>query len=539
MKNKSSRARMQVIFGSLLLVAVLIAEMYVMIHFPNQFLAIVVMGVLALVCAYMVIDGILVMQGESEAKRNEQNEYIYKSEKAAFLVSKKNFEHLGERLDELEQSMKLSSEEVINAQKGIAKVSINRSRENAEALMNSNDLVLEQIKELAGRLDELSKTVADHGEAAGLNDIVSASRDAVIESQKKISELNEKALHVQGQELIVNMKDMELRLSQAMMQIQKAQQIPVYSEPAQPITLPDQEPQPEEISLEAADSDIGQPELDEVFAEAEAALTGMIDELPEVAADVSELPQEGAVPEPELELSVGTDIESEAAEPVMEFESEPELPVEPDMEPEPVIDIEPELSAELDIEPESVIDIEPEPELSAELDIEPEPAIELAAESELPDLSDPNKPLSLDEIDALFANMGVETTKPAEEPKEPEPVFEPDLIIGSELISELAEQMPGEAPEPIKEMPEPEPVMEAAAPDSEPKDANRALSFSEIDALFESMGIGDTSDLEPVEEAVSEPEPEVAEEKPKMPDLSDPNKAMSPEDIAALIANMA
>ena len=38
-----------------------------------------------------------------------------------------------------------------------------------------------------------------------------------------------------------------------------------------------------------------------------------------------------------------------------------------------------------------------------------------------------------------------------------------------------------------------------------------------------------------VVEPVVEP---VVEEKPPMPDMSDPNKTMSPDEIAALIANM-
>ena len=44
-----------------------------------------------------------------------------------------------------------------------------------------------------------------------------------------------------------------------------------------------------------------------------------------------------------------------------------------------------------------------------------------------------------------------------------------------------------------------------------------------------------------IDEVVEEPEPisePVEEEKPPMPDLSDPNRQMTPEEIAALFANM-
>ena len=83
----------------------------------------------------------------------------------------------------------------------------------------------------------------------------------------------------------------------------------------------------------------------------------------------------------------------------------------------------------------------------------------------MPDLSDPNKVMTPEEIAALIANTGAE-----------EPVAED--LVAEEPVAE----------EPIAE----EPIMEEA----------------------------------PVEEA------------PPMPDLSDPNKVMTPDEIAALIANM-
>ena len=39
-------------------------------------------------------------------------------------------------------------------------------------------------------------------------------------------------------------------------------------------------------------------------------------------------------------------------------------------------------------------------------------------------------------------------------------------------------------------------------------------------------------------EELPETAPQIVEEKPPKPEISDPNKMMSPEDIAALIANM-
>ena len=76
------------------------------------------------------------------------------------------------------------------------------------------------------------------------------------------------------------------------------------------------------------------------------------------------------------------------------------------------------------------------------------------------------------------------------------------------------------------------PVVEEKPPMPDLSDPNKAMSPDEIAALFANMAGADT----PVEEPVIE-EP-VVEEKPPMPDLSDPNKVMSPDEIAALIANL-
>ncbi len=118
---------------------------------------------------------------------------------------------------------------------------------------------------------------------------------------------------------------------------------------------------------------------------------------------------------------------------------------------------------------------------------EPEPVPTAAA----PDLSDPNKMMSPDDIAALLASMGGEEA-PAAEPE-----------------------------------PEPEPAPAPAAPDL--GDPNKMMSPDDIAALLASMG----GEEAPAAEPEPEPEPALA-----APDLSDPNKMMSPDDIAALLASM-
>ena len=74
-------------------------------------------------------------------------------------------------------------------------------------------------------------------------------------------------------------------------------------------------------------------------------------------------------------------------------------------------------------------------------------------------------------------------------------------------------------------------------------DPNKTLSPDEIAALFANMPDNAPKEeakpveAEPIVEEVPQEQP-ATEEKSPMPDLSDPNKTLSPDEIAALFANM-
>ena len=62
------------------------------------------------------------------------------------------------------------------------------------------------------------------------------------------------------------------------------------------------------------------------------------------------------------------------------------------------------------------------------------------------------------------------------------------------------------------------------------------LGLSDFDDMMVDTLSGSDDDV-PVEKIPPEDET-VVEDKPSMPDLSDPNKVMTPDEIAALIANL-
>ena len=403
MKNKDSKARMQMIFGILLF----------------AFIVLVVLAAADLICLYVAIRGVISVYETKYARREEQYESIFKSEKASYLMLKKYFEEISVKLAYMEEASKIPTEEIVNAQKGIAKVIIKRSHENTDALMNSYEQLLD-------RFDTFQKGMDGFGTVAGAykDEILSACKDEISSVQKDGKEQEhsqDKEIAAKLQEIIIAMKDMELRLNQTIMNSQKV----VVSQPqvSVPVATP-VEPQP--------------------------APQNHVEETP-VEPEISPEPEESMEPDPEIlpDIPEEEDLKQEEEPPIMAAD---EI-IPPD--PEEAIE-----EAEELVEPDPI----PEEAIVDEADDENLPEEELPP---MPDLSDPNRSMSPDEIAALFANMGNDNNadkveEPAEETVEPEDI-----------------------PEPIEE---PEAVKEAPLQPEEPADPNKALSPDEIAALFASMG---------------------------------------------------
>ena len=467
MKNKDSKARMQMIFGILLFAFIFMAELYAIVNFPKMFIVLVVLAAADLICLYVAIRGVISVYETKYARREEQYESIFKSEKASYLMLKKYFEEISVKLAYMEEASKIPTEEIVNAQKGIAKVIIKRSHENTDALMNS-------YEQLIDRFDTFQKGMDGFGTVAGAykDEILSVCKDEISSVQKDGKEQEhsqDKEIAAKLQEIIIAMKDMELRLNQTIMNSQKV----VVSQPqvSVPVATP-VEPQPapqnhvEETPVEPEIS----PEPEESM-EPEPEISPDLEENPEpeISPDLEENPEPEILPD--LEESLEPEISLEPEED-MEPEILPDIPEEEDLKPEE----EPPIMAADEIIP-------PDPEEAieeAEELVEPDPIPEEAIVEEandgnlpeeelppMPDLSDPNRSMSPDEIAALFANMGNDNNadkveEPAEETVEPEDI-----------------------PEPIEE---PEAVKEAPLQPEEPADPNKALSPDEIAALFASMG---------------------------------------------------
>lgn len=475
MKNKDSKARMQMIFGILLFAFIFMAELYAMVNFPKMFIVLAVLAVADLICLYVAINGIISVYETKYTRREEQYESIFKSEKASYLMLKKYFEEISVKLAYIEEASKIPTEEIVNAQKGIAKVIIKRSHENTDALMNSYEQLLD-------RFDTFQKGMDGFGTVAGAykDEILSACKDEISSVQKDGKEQEhsqDKEIAAKLQEIIIAMKDMELRLNQTIMNSQKV----VVSQPqvSVPVATPVEPQSAPQNHMEET------PVEPEISPEPEESM----EPEPEISPDLEENPEPEILPDLEPEISLEPE-ESPQPEILPELEESPELEISPELEESPEPEILPDIPEEENLKPEEeppvmaadeIIPPDPEEAIEeAEELVEPDPIPEDAIVDEaddenlpeeelppMPDLSDPNRSMSPDEIAALFANMGNDNNadkveEPAEETVEPEDI-----------------------PEPIEE---PEAVKEAPLQPEEPADPNKALSPDEIAALFASMG---------------------------------------------------
>ena len=490
--KKQKKAKIQVIFLILISTLVILADFYAIINYPKEYMLIAAITVIFMICLWGVISGFFSLSALKEDRREEQYDSIFKSEKASYLMLRKYFDEIEGKIEILQKESKIPTEDIINAQKGIAKVVINRNKENADAIMNSNEQLMETFEHLENKLKE--------------------SNDFIIESQKNVIYDNLKDIMEKQQVLSDSIKDMEIRLSQAItanpIQFTANVEMPKQTTDA-PQSAPAMEAIPEPVVEEAA---IAEPEPVAVIE-------------PEPVIEAPE-PEPVVEPSPVAEEAVADTTDSDpnrqlsADEIAALFASANAGATEPESEPTEKVITEPVTEAPQVPEPEPVV--------------EPSPAAEEAVADTTN--SDPNRQLSADEIAALFASANAGATEPESEPAE-------------EVITEPVTEAPHvPEPEPVVE---PGPAADEAVADTTNSDPNRQLSADEIAALFASANAGATEPesepaekviTEPVTEAPQAPEPEpVSEPEPaKSPvvDLNNTNRNLTPDEIAALFSSM-
>ena len=359
--KKQKKAKIQVIFLILISTLVILADFYAIINYPKEYMLIAAITVIFMICLWGVISGFFSLSALKEDRREEQYDSIFKSEKASYLMLRKYFDEIEGKIEILQKESKIPTEDIINAQKGIAKVVINRNKENADAIMNSNEQLMETFEHLENKLKE--------------------SNDFIIESQKNVIYDNLKDIMEKQQVLSDSIKDMEIRLSQAItanpIQFTANVEMPKQTTDALQ-SAPAMEAIPEPIPVNEPEPVVEIPHVPE----------------PEPVSEVPHIPEPEPVvePSPAAEESVADTTNSDpnrqlsADEIAALFASANAGATEPESEPAEEVITEPVTEAPQAPEPEPVS--------------EPEPA-----KSPVVDLNNTNRNLTPDEIAALFSSM--------------------------------------------------------------------------------------------------------------------------------------
>ena len=453
-KQKKDSYNLRIVTAVLVLTVLVLGELYVMINYPSNYVALIVLTVVALADIYILIASAIQKNYKKEIDQYEQYDNLFKSEKASYLVTRKSFEDIADQLDRIEEAAGSPTKDIIDAQKSIAKVTISRNKENSDALMNSNDKLLEQIFNLSDRLDKLEKNM--------------------LEQQRIVVENANKDLMLKQQEMAAFVKEMELSIHNTILaevgKINGAPAVAYTAAPVQPSSAaPVEEVTPEEPEAPIDGVTPEEPEapINEVMPEEpEAPINEVMPEEPE--APINEVMPEEPATEPEttvedmpdlaeddllnIDALFGNDEAAETTKEVAEETGSPEENNEP--EPEEPVGFDDTLGF-ADEEPE-------EPAFTEEMvNTIDEPVMEMN--------SDPNHMMTPEEIAALIAN--------ADSAAEEAPVVTEDAI--SEESEPITEEEP--VSEPVVEEPAAEPVIEANS------DPNHMMTPEEIAALFANM----------------------------------------------------
>ena len=476
-KPKKIEVNRIMIFISSILIPFLWIDLYLVSKNTSKLMVVGIIAALILVWTGLLVTYIHRMKNEEKAHSDEQVEELLRTGKANYLMQKK----LAEKIDNIGEKDAVPADEIITAQKAIAKLMLARNKENTDALMHSNEQVIEKTLEVEEKLSENSQQIMDMQKNQ-----MDEKLQELMQSQKLVLDnLNavKESLQSDMQDVLSNMihDTLEKELASAIEQIHT-----YVKEAASQAVDSVKENLAAEVPVMAAVS----PAMDEELPD------------PGMPAESEELPDSGMPTEDEELPDLGVPTEDEEL---------PDLGM-------PAMD-------------EDLSNMEL-PTLGEEL-----------SETELPDLTDGG---DLDEEPSIGEMPLMEEEEPEaadtslidEEPSIGEmPVFD-DLNDAASAVEEVQA-------EPVEEVEAEEvPITEEATvePDTDAVTLTEEIPVSADESVIEEVKIPEETTVTeeiPVsaDESVIEEVP-VQEAEPSMADMSNPNKIMTPDEIAALIANL-
>ena len=420
---KHSKGKMSVLL--IILTVLVTAELYLMINLAGNYLLIGGVALVMLCLVYLVINTAFKMKDEQEELHKKEYESLYKAQKVSYILMKQNFMDLLDLSEKILKSTEsdLQIDELLRAQKGVAKVTIQRNKENALAIMNCNDKLLERMT----AMEEILQGAVKEPDTSSQEAVIAGLKEELLAKQKEMMTSVDKLGESLKAEFLENISSMTSRIEKDIAGIQVA--APGVSAAEKPAEMSAEE-------LERVLSESGR-----LMAEAEEPVMPQAEPVADQAV-VSEPTVEKPVEEPIVE-------ESSAGEPAAQEadESVNEEPVSSEPVHEPIID---EAVIGESVMEEPVIE---ESSVSTSADETPEAVIisedtnlpeEVVEEEVVPESApDPNHIMTPDEIAALLGETeSVIEEEPVKEEKAPMPdLSNPNHVMTPEEIAALLANM--------------------------------------------------------------------------------------------------
>ena len=388
--NKTQKRKVQI--TSIITLFVFLVDIYLIIYVPADYI-LATAAFITLVSTIFTINSWFKLKDIEDQRREEQYTDIMKAEKGTYVITQEMLKELDNKInfigqkimplgkagDENQRKIASMLDGIVQDQKKIAKITISRSKENADALMNSNDQLLVQMTEFRNAIEVIREQVnkqAEIGEHEGedfgeiKNELFEKMQELSNSIKKEVDEISENIeMSNHSVESLVSASNKKTQEEVAQAQEAMPTEEAIVTETAQEAMPSEEAVFPETVQMNESSASEVIPAEEPVIPE-----TIQIEGNDEI---ISELLKE----QKSLEEAVFSQ-EAQAEEPATEQAiADPNKP----MSPEDIAALIANTATE-DL-PEETIKFEEE------------------EKPPMPDMSDPNKPMSPDDIAALIANM--------------------------------------------------------------------------------------------------------------------------------------
>lgn len=379
MNEKTPKRKLKMTLAILVLAALFVVELYFMINYSTEYLVLGVIGLVMLCLVYIITDQAFKLGNDKAEIQQKEYESLFKSEKVSYVSMKTSFLELEKVLEEVRANSAFPVEELIKAQKATAKVTIQRSKENANAIMNSNDKVIDNMVSFGEQLLEI-KQVVEAGKNVQGDTSSQVNEDILAKQQEMLDSVRELEDSIKNE--ISKLSDsLEKKMSEISVVAPATQEVGTAASVVEESMIPQGSQAVEEPVMPEEAVITEEPVMPEEAVASEEAV------IPEEAVMSEEpvMPEEAVMPEEPVMSE-----EAVIPEELMVSEEPAKQITAPSSDPNHIMT--PEEIAALLGEVDSILE-EPEPE----------PVVE--EKPPMPDLSDPGHVMTPEEIAALLANM--------------------------------------------------------------------------------------------------------------------------------------